>query len=88
VTLCGPAVLEAAVDVPAEVVERRRDDGDRQDVLDRRRHDVLSSSGACLVRHEADVNQPHDHDREEVKLLGEDLRVEAQLVLDLRCLRQ
>ena len=47
------ALLEAAVDVPADVVERRRDDRDREDVLHRRRHEVLASRGARLVGHEA-----------------------------------
>ena len=77
------AVLEAAVDVPAEVVEGRRDDGDGEDVLHRRRHDVLAPRRAGLVRHEADVDQPHDHDGEEVELLGQDRRVEADLGADL-----
>ena len=74
-----PPLLEAAVDVPAEVVEGRRDDGDGEDVLHRRRHDVLASRNTRLVRHEADVDQPHDHDRQEVELLGQDLRVERCL---------
>ena len=83
VPVLRPALLEAAVDVPAEVVEGRRDDGDREDVLHRRRHDVLASRGARLVRHEADVDQPHDHDGPEVELLGQDLRVERDLLLQL-----
>ena len=73
-----PARLEAAVDVPAEVVEGRRDDGDREDVLHRRRHDVLAPRDAGLVGHEADVDQPHEHDGQEVELLGQDLRVERR----------
>ena len=67
VAVLRPAFLEAAVDVPAEVVEGRRDDGDREDVLHRRRHDVLASRDARLVGHEADVDQPHDHDGPEVE---------------------
>ena len=77
------AVLEAAVDVPAEVVEARRDDRDRQDVLHRRRHDVLATGGAGLVRHEAGVDQPHDDDRPEVELLGQHEAVEREIPLDL-----
>ncbi len=77
-----PPLLHAAVDVPAEVVERRRHDGDGEDVLHRRRHDVLASGGACLVRHEADVDQPHEDDGPEVELLGQDLRVELLGVLE------
>ena len=83
VPVLRPALLEAAVDVPAEVVEGRRDDGDREDVLHRRRHHVLASRGASLVRHEADVDQPHDHDGPEVELLGQDQRVEVDLGVDL-----
>ena len=79
----GEAGLEAAVDVPAEVVEGRCHDGDREDVLHRRRHDVLASRGARLVGHEAGVDQPHDHDGEEVELLRQDQRVEADLGLKL-----
>ena len=71
---------EAAVDPPAEVVERRCHDGDREDVLHRRRHHVLAATGAGFVRHEADVDQPHDADGEVVELLGEDLAVERELV--------
>ena len=78
----GPALLEAAVDVPAEVVEGRCDDGDRQDVLHRRRHDVLAPHGATLVGHEAHVDEPHDDDGVEVVLLCEDRRVERERVLD------
>ena len=77
------AVLEAAVDVPAEVVEARRDDGDREDVLHRRRHDVLATRDARFVRHEADVDQPHDHDGEEVEDLQQDQAVEVDLLLKL-----
>ena len=77
------AVLEAAVDVPAEVVEARRDDGDGEDVLHRRRHDVLAARNAGLVRHEADVDQPHDHDGEEVEDLEQDQAVEGDLLLEL-----
>ena len=79
----GAAVLEAAVDVPAEVVEARRDDGDGEDVLHRRRHDVLAPRDARFVRHEADVDQPHDHDREEVEDLEQDQRIEVDLLLKL-----
>ena len=70
-------VLEAAVDPPAEVVEGRRHDGDREDVLHRRRHHVLAAAGAGLVRHEADVDQPHDDDGPVVELLAEDLSCPA-----------
>ena len=77
------AGLEAAVDVPAEVVEGRRDDGDGEDVLHRRRHDVLAPRHAGLVHHEAGVDQPHHDDREEVELLRQDGRVEADLGADL-----
>ena len=68
----------AVVDPPAEVVEARRDDGDREDVLHRRRERVLAAGDTGLVRHEADVDQPHQHDGEEVELLAEDDAVEAQ----------
>src|SRR5262245_31276730 len=78
-----PPLLEAAVDVPAEVVEGRRDDGDREDVLHRRRHDVLATRDARLVGHEADVDQPHDHDGPVVEGLRHDQRVEVELLLDL-----
>src|SRR5262245_8468043 len=78
-----PPLLEAAVDVPAEVVEGRRDDGDREDVLHRRRHDVLATRDARFVRHEADVNQPHDHDGPVVEGLRHDQGVEVELLLDL-----
>ena len=71
----GRAALHAAVDPPAQVVERGRDDGDRQNVLQRRRHHVLAAGDAGLVRHEAGMDQPHDDDGEEVELLGEHLRV-------------
>ena len=67
--------LRAVVDHPAEVVERRRDDGDGQDVLHRRRHHVLAARDAGLVGHEARVDQPHQDDGEEVELLGEDRAV-------------
>ena len=70
--------MVAVVDPPAEVVEARRDDGDREDVLHRRRERVLAAGDAGLVRHEADVDQPHQHDGEEVELLAEDDAVEAQ----------
>ena len=66
------ARLVAVVDPPAEVVEGRRDDGDREDVLHRRRHDVLAARDAGLVGHEARVDQPHEDDGEEVELLAED----------------
>ncbi len=69
--------LVAVVDPPAEVVEARRDDGDREDVLHRRRQRVLAARDAGLVGHEADVDQPHDHDREEVEGLAEDQAVEG-----------
>ena len=70
--------LVAVVDPPAEVVERRRHDGDREDVLHRRGHRVLLARDAGLVRHEARVDQPHEYDREEVELLAEDCAVERQ----------
>ncbi len=79
----GKPLLEAAVDVPAEVVEGRRDDGDRQDVLHRRRHEVLAPGGACLVRHEAGVDQPHHDDGPEVELLEQDVRAQVDLGLEL-----
>src|SRR5829696_6581032 len=66
------AGLVAVVDPPAEVVEGRRDDRDREDVLHRRRHHVLAAGDAGLVGHEADVDQPHDDDRVVVELLAED----------------
>ena len=69
------AGLRAAVDPPAEVVERRRHDGDREDVLHRRRHQVLAARDAGLVGHEAGVDQPHQDDGEEVELLADDERV-------------
>jgi hypothetical protein len=34
------------------------------------------------------MDQPHDDDRVVVELLGEDLRVERQLILDRRRLRE
>ena len=80
-TALRPALLHAAVDVPAEVVEGRRHDGDREDVLHRRRHHVLASCRACLVGHEAGMDQPHHDDGPEVERLGEDLRVELDLIL-------
>ena len=73
----------AVVDPPAEVVEARRDDGDREDVLHRRRERVLASRDAGLVRHEAHVDEPHEHDGEEVELLAEDDAVETE-ALDRR----
>ena len=75
--------LHAAVDPPAEVVEGRGHDGDRQDVLHRRRHHVLAAGGARLVGHEAGVDQPHHHDRLEVELLLEDPAVERDLRLEI-----
>ncbi len=66
--------LVAVVDPPPEVVEGRRHDRDREDVLHRRRHHVLAARDAGLVRHEARVDQPHQDDGEEVELLAEDLR--------------
>jgi hypothetical protein len=74
------AGLVAVVDPPAEVVERRRHDGDREDVLHRRRHHVLAARDAGLIGHEADVDQPHDHYREEVELLAEDRAVAGELL--------
>src|SRR4029453_10188514 len=50
----------------------------------RRRHDVLAAGNAGFVRHEADVDQPHDHDGEEVELLGQDLRVELLRLFERR----
>src|SRR3990172_7201658 len=78
-----PAFLEAAVDVPADVVEGRCDDGDREDVLHRRRHEVLAPGDTGLIGHEADVNQPHDDDRVEVVDLQQDERVEVDLLLEI-----
>ena len=78
--------LVAVVDPPAEVVEGRRHDGDREDVLHRRRHDVLAAGDATLVRHEAGVDQPHQDDGPEVELLAED-RAVARHLLDGRHLR-
>ena len=75
--------VEAAVDPPAEVVERRCHDRDREDVLHRGRHDVLAPTCTGFVRHEADVDQPHDDDGPVVELLGQDLAVEGQLVRQL-----
>ena len=69
------AGLVAVVDPPAEVVERRRHHGDREDVLHRRRHHVLAPRDAGLVRHEARVDQPHQDDGEEIELLPEDRAV-------------
>ena len=68
----GRPGLVAVVDPPAEEVERRRDDRDREDVLHRRRHDVLAAGDAGLVGHEARVDQPHEDDGEEVELLAQD----------------
>ncbi len=68
--------LVAVVDPPAEVVEGRRDRGDREDVLHRRRHHVLAASDAGLVGHEAGVDQPHQDDGPEVELLPQDGAVE------------
>ena len=67
--------LVAVVDPPADVVEGRRDDRDREDVLHRGGQDVLAPDHAGLVAHEPCVDQPHEHDREEVELLAEDRRV-------------
>ena len=82
VAVLRPPLLHAAVDVPAEVVEGRRHDGDGEDVLHRRRHDVLPSGNTRLVGHEAHVDEPHDHDGPEVELLRQDLRVERLPVLE------
>ena len=68
----GRPGLVAVVDPPAEVVEGRRHDGDRQDVLHRRRHHVLAPGDAGFVGHEARVDQPHQDDGEEVELLAQD----------------
>ena len=82
--------LGAVVDPPAEVVERRRDDGDREDVLHRGRHHVLAPRDAGLVGHEARVDQPHQDDGEEVELLAEDRAVAGELLgrRRLGCLRE
>ena len=66
------ALLVAVVDPPAEVVERRRHHGDREDVLHRRRHHVLAARDPGFVGHEARVDQPHQDDGEEVELLAQD----------------
>ena len=71
------ARLVAVVDPPAEVVERRRHDGDREDVLHRRGQRVLLARDAGLVRHEAGVDEPHEYDGEEVELLAQDYAVES-----------
>ncbi len=68
--------LVAVVDPPTDVVEGRRDDRDRQDVLHRRGEHVLAPHHAGLVGHEARVDEPHEHDREEVELLAQDHAVE------------
>ena len=72
--------LVAVVDPPAEVVERRRHHGDREDVLHRRRHHVLAPRDAGLIGHEARMDQPHQDDGEEVELLREDRAVAGELL--------
>src|SRR3712207_8881413 len=56
----------------------RSHDGDREDVLHRRGHDVLAPRHARLVGHEAGVDQPHEHDGEEVELLAQDRGVDRK----------
>ena len=61
----------APVGPPTGVVERRGDDRDGHDVLDRRRHDVLTSADSGFVTHEAHMEEPHEDHGDEVVILNE-----------------